>query len=99
MEQIELYHNETPCTSKQSKVFVEDNKVYQHTSNYLDISNKEQMLKIVERLTMEEGYLMESDNNKTIKLVNSKKPETIYYIWTNQVDMMKVTKRLVGYLE
>ena len=48
---------------------------------------------------MEEGYLMESDNNKTIKLVNSKKPETVYYIWTDQVDMMKVTKRLVGYLE
>ena len=38
MEQIELYHNETPCTSKQSKVFVEDDKVYQHTSNFSSLS-------------------------------------------------------------
>ena len=61
MEQIELYHNETPCTANQSKVFIEDKKVYQHTTNYFDISNKDQMLKIVERLTLEEGYIMESD--------------------------------------
>ena len=98
---MELYHNETEHTVNESCVHVINNKVYQETYEYRDIMSKEQLSTIVEKLTIENEFILDSVIKGTIKLTHPKSNLVEYNISTEPGNMgiYKKTLRLVGDLE
>ena len=96
---MELYNEQTDHSSKDSKVYLEGNKMYQITTDYRDIANEKQLSKIVENLTLDKGYIMGSQRINMLELVNPKEPETVYWIYTEQQGICKETKTFIGEVE
>ena len=101
MQSLNLYENETEHTSKNSQVYIENNKVYQLTYSYRDLHNQEQVNRVIERLVIEDGFVLETDKNQQIRLTNPLVPEIEYTIWTDSESygITKRTNTLVGSLE
>ena len=96
---MELYNNETDHTSSKSQVYLEGNKMYQQIDEYRDIANQNQLSAIVENLTLDKGFLIEHQKNKTFRLVNPTDPETSYWIYVDELGISKRTIRLIGEVE
>tara|TARA_B100000424_G_scaffold230116_1_gene191834 strand:+ start:128 stop:421 length:294 start_codon:yes stop_codon:yes gene_type:complete len=96
---MELYNNETDHTSSKSQVYLEGNKMYQQIDEYRDIANQNQLSAIVENLTLDKGFLIEQQKNKTFRLVNPTDPETSYWIFVDELGISKRTIRFIGEVE
>ena len=101
MSTLKLYYDETPHTLSQSSMCVIDNKVYQEIDQYRDIVNQEQLARIIEQLTIEKEFVLDSDRNNVITLTNQKNPDVVYNIYTSegQLGINKKTFKLIGKLE
>ena len=101
MQSIQLYNHETEHTSNWSKVVINENKIYQESNHYRDISSQEQMAKVIENLVINKGFVMKNQRDQVLTLENPIEPETIYWIWTGHpgLGITKKTKKLVGMLE
>ena len=99
MQSITLHENETNHTFQNSQVYVENNKVYQLSYDYRDLHSQEQVNKVIEKLVIDNGYVLEKDKNQKIKLVNPLIPDVEYTIWTDSYGITKKTNRLIGNLE
>ena len=99
MTSMQLYHDETQFTSAQSRIVVEDNKIFQVIERTRDIHSLEQVDRIIENLTLEKGFVLDSDHNKYIVLRNSSDPETTYTLDMLGPSISKVTKKFLGCVE
>ena len=96
---MQLYHDETQHTSSESSVVIENNKVYQFTKLYRDIQSKEQLNVIVEKLTLDEGYVLDSARDGFIVLTNPLDPTSEYEFDVYSGGMTRYIKKLVGKLD
>ena len=93
---MELYNNQTDHTSSKSQVYLDGNKMYQQIDEYRDIANQNQLSAIVENLTLEKGFMIEQEKNKTFRLVNPTDPDTSYWIYVDELGISKRTIKLIG---
>ena len=93
---MELYNNETEHTFSKSEVYLEGNKMYQQTDEYRDIANENQLFAIIDNLTLDRGFIVESQKNKIFRLENPTDPETSYWIFVDKLGISKRTTKLIG---
>ena len=98
MSCLPLYENETDYTKSSSRVVIENNKIYQVTEVWKQLSSHEQMDKVIEVLTLEKSFLIDMDRAGILKLINPVEPETLYWINSINGSIYKETKKLVGHL-
>lgn len=99
MDYIQVVNNETEHTSKQSSVYVEKNKVYQITDSYRNLISSEQLMHVIESLTLEKGYIMDSHHNNLITFKNPMNSETLYWVWTDLNAINKRTIKCIGEIQ
>ena len=99
MQSLQLYNDETKHTTQRSQLYVNNNKVYQLTDSYRDLANQEQIDRIIENLVIEKGYVLDTDREGVITLTNPTEPETVYWLWPNDLGINKRTNKWVGDLE
>ena len=93
---MELYNESTEHTNQVSQIYLDGKKVMQKIEVYRDISNEDQLSAILENLVLNKGFVMDKAKDKCIKLTNPIESEVVYYVWLDNLGIMKETNRLVG---
>ncbi len=96
---MNLYDESTEFTNANSSIVVENYKIFQVTRVTRVIQSKKQLDRIVENLTLQLGFLLDSDQNKFIVLKSPLDSETTYVIDHLVPNITKVTKRFLGNVE
>ena len=99
MNSMQLYHDETLHTCSESSLVVEDGKIYQIIDRTKDFHSREQLAKIVENLTLEKGFMLDSDTNKYIVLKNPTDPQTSYTFDLLEGWVSRRDKKFLGKVE
>ena len=99
MSEMNLYDESTEFTNAKSSLIVENNKIFQVIERTRTIQSKEQLDRIIENLTLQRGFVLDSDQNKFIVLKNPLDSETTYVIDHLVPEINKVTKRFLGNVE
>ena len=99
MTSMQLYHDETTHTCSDSSIVVEDNKIYQVINRTKDYHSLDQLTKIVENLTLDKGFMLDSNTNKYIVLRNPTSPETTYTFDLIECWVSRQDKKFLGNVE
>ena len=99
MSEMNLYDESTQFTNARSSILVEDSKIFQVTERTRVIQSPEQLDRIIENLTLQMGFMLDSDQNKFIVLKSPVDSETTYVVDHLVPNITKVTKRFLGNVE
>tara|TARA_B100000524_G_scaffold269769_1_gene148436 strand:- start:2156 stop:2458 length:303 start_codon:yes stop_codon:yes gene_type:complete len=99
MDSIQLIDHFTDHTCKKSNLHVEDNKVYQITYDCRNMSSKEQMDHVINSLIVDKGFIMDTERNKVITLINPTQPDVEYSIYTNIFSILKKSIKFIGEID
>ena len=93
---IEISSNETPHTKFSNTVVVEKDKIFQILIWERDIMSENQLYKLIENITVQEGYIPKENKNNIIKFC-SNDDNDIYEINLETYKIVKKKKILKGY--